>query len=145
MTEFEDATAMGEPNVAAKTLANDIVNRIEQLLLQAESESRPLEVDPYRSGLFELFVAAEGAGYLAEDADPDLTSDALSHQLAQRWNLADAAREAMQQQTRIPPQSLGRMRLLWSFLRMWMEWTYAWERWPEFHDGSTPDATGDES
>ncbi|HVV99975.1 MAG TPA: hypothetical protein VHB77_06530 [Planctomycetaceae bacterium] len=128
---------MGEPSVAAKSLANDILNRVEQLLLQAESESRPLEIDPYRSSLFELFVAAEGAGYLVEDGDPDLTSDALSHQLAQRWNLADAARDAMQQQTRIPPQSLGRMRLLWSLLRMWMEWTYAWQRWPEFHGGST--------
>jgi len=26
------------------------------------------------------------------------------------------------------------MRMLWSFLRMWMEWAYAWERWSEFHD-----------
>ena len=32
------------------------------------------------------------------------------------------------------------MRLLWSVMRMWMEWTYAWQRWAEFHQEPKPDA-----
>ena len=31
------------------------------------------------------------------------------------------------------PAHLQKMRSLWSIMRMWMEWTYAWQRWPEFH------------
>jgi hypothetical protein len=33
---------------------------------------------------------------------------------------------------------LKRLKLLSSFIRMWMEWTYAWQRWHEFHDESSP-------
>ena len=32
---------------------------------------------------------------------------------------------------------LAKMRLLWSVMRMWMEWDYAWERWDEFHKGAS--------
>ena len=48
--------------------------------------------------------------------------------------LADVAQASVSRQEKLPTESLGRMRMLWSFLRMWMEWGYAWERWPEFHD-----------
>ena len=53
--------------------------------------------------------------------------------MAVRWNLADPTREAFASQRKLPPEHLARMRLLWSVMRMWMEWSYAWERWPEFH------------
>ena len=35
-------------------------------------------------------------------------------------------------------EQLAKVRLLWSFMRMWMEWTYAWKRWDEFHTQSSP-------
>jgi hypothetical protein len=44
-----------------------------------------------------------------------------------------AAREAQALQTRLPADQLERMRLLWSVMRMWIEWSYAWRRWNEFH------------
>ena len=101
-------------------LAGDIVDRIESLLIDAEATTRPLEIDPYRDKLFELFVTAHAAGLVSEDADSDLT--------------ADVAQGSGSRQEKLPSESLGRMRMLWSFLRMWMEWAYAWERWSEFHD-----------
>src|SRR4029079_18856111 len=82
-------------------LATELVDRVEQLLLEAERLSRPVELDPYRSGLFELFVLADGAVYLSENAVDDLTSDAISRELAGRWNLADAARESIGQQAKL--------------------------------------------
>jgi len=71
---------------------------------------------------------------LAEGGDNDLTADGISGHLASRWNLANAAEASVSRQEKLPAESLGRMRMLWSFLRMWMEWGYAWERWSEFHD-----------
>ena len=35
--------------------------------------------------------------------------------------------------TALPPAQLSKLRVLWAFMRMWMEWTYAWQRWNEFH------------
>jgi hypothetical protein len=43
----------------------------------------------------------------------------------------------MAQQTRMPADQLAKMRLLWSVMRMWMEWDYAWERWDEFHKSAS--------
>jgi hypothetical protein len=39
----------------------------------------------------------------------------------------------MAAQSKIPPAQLGKLRALWSVLRLWMEWDYAWKRWEEFH------------
>jgi len=114
-------------------LATRIIDRVEELILNAERDTRPLEVDPVRSQLFELFVTANGAGYTADDADPDLSADGLCRTLGQRWGLANATRQAVDTAGRIPQEHLSKMRLLWSVMRMWMEWTYAWERWAEFH------------
>ncbi len=121
-------------DVGLSALAEDILNRIEALLVDAERTTRPLEVDPYRGQLFELFVTVNAAGFLVEGAPVDLRADAISSLLAQRWKLADAAQDSAVRQEKLSNESLGRMRMLWSFLRMWMEWSYAWERWPEFHD-----------
>ncbi|MBS0205165.1 MAG: hypothetical protein JSS49_19860 [Planctomycetes bacterium] len=119
------------------TLAERILDRIEALIFEAEQTTKPLELDPYRSQLFELFVTANGAGYTKDGSDPDLSADGLCRLLGTRWGLASAARESVTQQTRMPPEHLSKMRLLWSVMRMWMEWDYAWERWDEFHNHPT--------
>lgn len=122
-------------------LAERLLEEIDDLLFEAEEETKPLEVEPFRGRLFELFVTAEGAGYLREGAEIDLTADSLCRQLADRMGLADAARASMGQLPKLPPDQVAKMRLLWSLLRLWMEWTYAWQRWPEFH-GESPKAEG---
>lgn len=135
---------------AAQFIAGEILNGIEQLILEAHAATRPLEVDPYRSRLFEFFVTADGAKLIANDSEVavadefddeaeaiDLSADSLCRLLARRWGLDMAAREAQALQTRLPGDQLERMRLLWSVMRMWMEWSYAWRRWNEFHDPPT--------
>ena len=123
----------GQTSVA-EGLANNIIDRVESLLLEAEQLTKPLELDPYRSQLFELFVTAEAAGFVQEDSEPDLSADAVARDVALRWKLAAATLESLQHQTKLAPEQLSRIRSLWSFMRMWMEWTYAWQRWPEFHE-----------
>lgn len=114
-------------------LATRILNRVEELILTAERETKPLEVDPFRNELFTLFVTANGAGYTREDAEPDLSADGLCRVLGSRWGLANAAKNAVESTGRMSPDQMSRMRLLWSVMRMWMEWSYAWDRWVEFH------------
>ena len=121
--------------VSQVSLIRTIVDRIQMLIEEAEEQIRPLETNPCRSSLFELFVMADGAGLLDESVELNLTSDSVAAMLADRWQLRTAALSSMQQAGQMPGESLSKMRLLWSFLRMWMEWTYAWERWAEFHDG----------
>jgi hypothetical protein len=123
------------PVSVIRSLADSILDRVGNLMLEAEQTGKPLEIAPYREQLFELFVTAEGAGLLEDDCDPDLTADALCRSLAKRWNLADATRDSLQRQQKLPPEQLQKMRLLWSVMRMWMEWSYAWKRWDEFHPG----------
>ncbi len=130
---------MRTPTSFEPSLAKSIVEQIDHVVREAEEAGKPLEIDPYRGRLFELFVMADAADLLKdaanENAPPkfDLTADGLCRALAERWNLADAARESFTSQTRLPPEHLARMRLLWSVMRLWMEWTYAWKRWAEFH------------
>jgi hypothetical protein len=116
-----------------QSLANDIVNQIEQLLLEADRAHAAVEVDPYRGRLFELFVMADAAGFLADDSDHDLSCDAVGRELAQRWELGRGVGPKFTQPSQLPPAQLAKMRLLWSFMRLWMEWSYAWQRWEEFH------------
>ena len=123
--------------VSQSSLIRTIVDRIQSVLEEAEDQTKPLEMNPYRTSLFELFVMADGAGLLEETVEPNLTSDTIAAMLADRWQLRSAATETMQQEGQMPGESLSKMRLLWSFLRMWMEWSYAWERWAEFHDGES--------
>lgn len=116
------------------SLANDIIRQVDEVIQTALRDSQPLEIAPARERLFELFVTADGAGYLSGNAEQDLTAEALCKCLAARWELDSAAQESVARQERIPANQLSQMRALWSFLRMWMEWTYAWHRWNEFHD-----------
>lgn len=124
----------------------NLLTEVESLILEAQAATRPLELQPFRGRLFEQFVAADRSGLLpdedaaaafdeADEDDPDLqlTADTLCRLLARRWGLDMAAREAQAMQTRLPAEQLERMRLLWSVMRMWMEWSYAWRRWAEFH------------
>jgi hypothetical protein len=133
---------MRSPTSYEPSLAKSIVEQVERIVLEAEESKKPLEIDPHRARLFELFVMADAADLLKEpdnQSDPQppaLSADGLCRSLAARWNLADAARESFTNQTRLPAEHLSRMRLLWSVMRMWMEWTYAWQRWPEFHQES---------
>lgn len=128
-----------------QSVARDIVKSIDTLIQEAIQATRPMEVDPFRSRLFELFVTADGAGLIrddretpvAEDSDdfesPDLSADSLLKSLASRWGLDSDLRASAASQKRLDPDQLERMRVLWSVTRMWMEWTYAWKRWAEFH------------
>lgn len=121
------------PTSPPASLAREIVEQIDELLRDAETQQQPLEIEPYRARLFELFVSAEGAGYLSEESAHDLSADGLCRMLAERWGLRDATQASFDQQTRLPPGQVAKMRMLWSLMRMWMEWTYAWSRWEEFH------------
>lgn len=116
------------------SLADSIYDRLEVVLQEAEAQTKPLEIEPYRSRLFQLFAESHAAGLTESDAEPDLTADGVCRELALRWGLTMAARDAVAQQTKLAADQVGKMRLLWSLLRMWMEWTYAWSRWDEFHE-----------
>lgn len=137
-----------------KTVASNLLNGIEELIQDAVKATSPLEVDPYRSRLFELYVTADGAGLIADErtsgltkgedlGEVDLSADGLCRSLARRWGLDMAARDSVAQQTKLAPEQLERMRLLWSVMRMWMEWNYAWCRWEEFHKAA--DASEEQS
>lgn len=115
-------------------LAEQLLDRVDQLIARANEDTRPLELDPYHGQLFEVFVTADAAGFLEPDADPELSADVLCRQLAERWGLSEAARMSVERQMKLNPQDVAKMRLLWSVMRMWMEWTYAWRRWSEFHE-----------
>lgn len=146
ISKHADKDSRTDVKASKPSLATHIVNGVERLVLDAIEKTKPLEVDPARSQLFELFVAAEEAGMIADDSNvgvfdgfdeeasvTDLSADSLCRLLARRWGLDMAAREAQALQTRLPADQLERMRVLWSMMRMWMEWTYAWRRWNEFH------------
>ena len=122
------------PATPTQTLASDLLDRLDALILDAERQTKPLELEPYRSQLFELFVIADASGLMRDGSNPDLSPEGLSRELGNRWGLTTAAQASQQNLNKMSPDHLSKMRLLWSFLRMWMEWQYAWSRWAEFHD-----------
>lgn len=73
-----------------------------------------------------------------------MTADGLCRELSKRWGLSDAAKESVAAQAKLPPEHLNKMRLLWSVMRLWMEWDYAWSRWAEFNNDIAPDGPADE-
>jgi len=125
----------------AMALARDLVDRVDEILKGAVFSGQPLELDPQRSQLFELFVMADAAGFLQPDAEPDLSCDGIARELAARWDLARSLGGALPPPDTLEPKQLRSLRLLWSFMRLWMEWTYAWQRWEEFHKPSSPTRT----
>ena len=122
------------PATPTQTLATDLLNRLDELIRDADRQTKPLELEPYRSQLFELFVMADASGLMGGGSTPDLSPEGLSRELGNRWGLTTAAQVSKQMLNKMSPEHLSKMRLLWSFLRLWMEWQYAWSRWVEFHD-----------
>ena len=122
------------PATPTQTLATDLLNRLDATILDADRQTKPLELEPYRSQLFELFVIADASGLIRDGSEPELSPEGLSRELGNRWGLTTAAQSSQQQLNKMSPEHLSKMRLLWSFLRMWMEWQYAWSRWAEVHD-----------
>lgn len=132
---------MYQAKTPLQMVADQIIEDLERIVLDADRATKPLELPPYRPQLFEAFARATATGLVTEDADPDLTADGVLKTLAERWGLTSAMRDSFSQQAKLPPEHLAKMRLLWSLLRMWMEWTYAWDHWPEYHDlPATPPA-----
>ena len=125
------------PATPTQILAADLLNRLDALIRDADQQTKPLELEPYRSQLFELFVIADASGLMRDESVPDLSPEGLSRELGERWGLKSAARSSQTMLNKLSPEHLSKMRLLWSFLRMWMEWQYAWSRWVEFHDPAT--------
>jgi hypothetical protein len=125
--------------VSQASLIEHVAAQLQLVVDEAEANTRPLEMEPYRGRLFELFVLANGAGLTDDAVEPNLSSDAVARLLTERWGLQEvnstaAAARAMSN------DGVAKMRLLWSLLRMWMEWCYAWDRWAEFHDEASPKA-----
>jgi hypothetical protein len=120
-------------------LARHLIDQIEELLLATERAGQPLEIDPQRSRLFELFVMSEATGFLEPGEEQDLSCDGIGRELSARWNLAKTVgADGLSRPGALPDKQLAKVRLLWSFMRMWMEWTYAWKRWGEFHQSAKP-------
>ena len=111
--------------VSQRSLIDNVIAQIQAIIEEAEEKVRPLEMEPFRGRLFELFVVADGAGLLDENAELSLTSDEIARVLADRWDLRESDAAAKLASGSMAGESLSKMRLLWSFLRMWMEWTYA--------------------
>lgn len=128
-------------DASESTFRTSILDQVDAILRSCEESRRPLEVDPARGELFELFVATERAGGLADESPLNLAADGLCQSLAERWGLKSATESWLRQNANLPPDQLARMRSLWSLLRMWMEWTYAWERWPDFHRPRNSEST----
>ena len=65
------------PATPTQTLAADLLDRLDALILDAERQTKPLELEPYRSQLFELFVIADASGLMRDDSVPDLSPEGL--------------------------------------------------------------------
>lgn len=120
--------------VSQAALIEHVASRLQEVVDEAEANTKPLEMEPYRGRLFELFVLANGAGLTDDAVEPNLTSDAVARLLAERWGLRQEVNSSAAAERAISNDGVAKMRLLWSLLRMWMEWCYAWDRWQEFHD-----------
>lgn len=129
---------MYQAKTPLQMVADQIIEDVERIVLDADRATKPLELPPYRPQLFEMFARASATGLIQDDAEPDLSADGVLKTLAERWGLTSAMRDSFSQQAKLPPEHLAKMRLLWSLLRMWMEWTYAWDHWAEYH--ATPSA-----
>lgn len=121
-------------SMSAARFEEHVLASLDAILQSCEERHRPIQEEPSRGDLFDLFAAAAQR----ELVDGPLSSDAICRQLASRWGLAGAVRSSVDQRTGIPPDQMARMRSLWGLIQMWMEWTYAWERWSDFHNSASP-------
>ena len=65
--------------------------------------------------------------------DAERSADDLFRRIGERWRLPEATRASAEGQQQLASAHRARMLVLWSAVRLWMEWQYAWDRWPEFH------------
>ena len=129
-------TTDSESSSTHSATVRQVLDRVEDIMLEAAKTTRPLELDPARKELFQQFVESNRAGLVSDDLDPNLTADGLCAALSTRWGLKDTVQDTMKQKAPLSGDQLAQMRSLWSVMRMWMEWTYAWDRWAEFHPES---------
>lgn len=111
--------------------ASEIVDKIQVAVEDTLESGKPIELDPARGKLFELFAGAFAAGLTVENGP--LGADELTRELGKRWGLDQSAQQSVASQQKLNDQDLAKMRALWSTLRLWMEWDYAWTRWAEFN------------
>lgn len=128
-----DAPNMTDSSTSNSTTIRKLLDRVEDIMLEAAQATRPLEVDPARTQLFALFVEAYQAGLVNDEVPSNLTADGLCAALSTRWGLKDTVQESVKSQSKLSGDQLAQMRSLWSVMRMWMEWTYAWDRWADHH------------
>lgn len=117
--------------------ADEIVGRVQVICEQALETGRPLELEPTRSKLFDVFADANRSGLTGEGA---AAADELTRQLGKNWGLDQSAQKSVADQQKLSENDLAKMRLLWSAMRMWMEWDYAWSRWKR--EAATGDGKG---
>ena len=127
MTPDSDST---DPHSAT---VRKVLDRVEDIMLEAAKTTRPLELDPARRDLFLQFVDSYRQGLVNDEMASNLTADGLCAALSSRWGLKDTVQDTMKQKAPLSGDQLAQMRSLWSVMRMWMEWTYAWDKWAEFH------------
>lgn len=129
----DDLTPDENPQVAT---ADQLADRIQVVAESALESGKPLEVSPTREQLFDIFAEAYAADLTGDEGD--LSADELTRLLGHRWGLDQSAKSSVAQQEKMSDNDLAKMRLLWSTLRLWMEWDYAWSRWAEFNDSVGP-------
>ena len=132
MTE-QIMTPEADSSAPHSAVIRKLLDRVEDIMLEAAKTTRPLELDPARKDLFQLFVDSYRAGLVSDEVEPNLTADGLCAALSTRWGLKDTVQDTMKQKAPLTGDQLAQMRSLWSVMRLWMEWTYAWDRWVEFH------------
>lgn len=133
--------------MSTAALISHLVDRAETVIKAAEAANYPLEMDPFRAQLFDIFALAEASGLLIE-MEPHLQADALAEKLSERWNLKAIGEAGLKLSATSNDPVMRRVQLLWSACRLWMAWTYAWERWDFYHSDAPADeaatATGSE-
>ena len=128
------------PDATDPHFAEELLAQVEAVLQECEAKTRPPEVIPYRDQLFALFAAAFDAGLTGDpddrepgDAAEDLSADGLCKALGEKWGLAAAAQANPGDGPALSAAHVAKLRLLWSLMRMWMDWDLAWRRWPDYH------------
>src|SRR5579859_2898172 len=97
------ANHVSNPNSPSATLVRDLVEQIAEILQSAVTNGQPIELDPHRARLFELFVMAEATGFLKEGEEFDLSCDGIARELAARWDLARNLGGGISQPASLPP------------------------------------------
>jgi len=94
----------------------EIITRlIDLLVFHLQGGFGSVHQDPYKNDIFKLFREAYRKRYFESFSTPRLTGDGLRDTLQVRWNTANETQ---------------RKDLAEAVLTMWVEWRYAWDRYP---------------